>query len=172
MKQRSSESHPSLLEDGRVATEFERISNNGAARAIRAFSKMAESRRSSKEFQIRTVVNAVLGECIWNLSYNERRMAIELELTTYLEEEDADALINQFPVPGGQRRFALGGQTRSVFPDNAVPDTLNGSSGQVERVTRTSCPGHPDGVSGPSGQSVRTPFGQVVRPPFGQANSV
>ena len=38
-------------------------------------------------------------ECIWNLSYNERRMAIELELTEYLEEEDADALINQFPVP-------------------------------------------------------------------------
>ena len=34
--------------------------------------------------EIRTVVNAVLGECIWNLSYNERRMAIELELTQYL----------------------------------------------------------------------------------------
>ena len=28
--------------------------------------------------EIRTVVNAVLGECIWNLSFNERRMAIEL----------------------------------------------------------------------------------------------
>ena len=25
--------------------------------------------------EIRTVVNAVLGECIWNLIYNERRMA-------------------------------------------------------------------------------------------------
>jgi hypothetical protein len=25
------------------------------------------------------VVNAVLGECIWNLIYNERRMAIELK---------------------------------------------------------------------------------------------
>ena len=49
--------------------------------------------------EIRTVVNAVFGESIWNLSYNERRMAIELELTEYLEEEDADALINQFPVP-------------------------------------------------------------------------
>ena len=49
--------------------------------------------------EIRTVVNAVLGECIWNLSYNERRMAIEQELTQYLEEDDADALINQFPVP-------------------------------------------------------------------------
>ena len=38
-------------------------------------------------------------ECIWNLSYNERRMAIDLELTKYLEEEDVDMLINQFPVP-------------------------------------------------------------------------
>ena len=37
--------------------------------------------------EIRTVVNAVLGESIWNLSYNDRRMAIELELTKYLEEE-------------------------------------------------------------------------------------
>ena len=48
--------------------------------------------------EIRTVVNAVLGECIWNLSYNEHRMAIELELTNYLEEEGSDTLINQFPV--------------------------------------------------------------------------
>ena len=29
--------------------------------------------------EIRTVVNAVLGECIWNLSYSERRMVIELD---------------------------------------------------------------------------------------------
>ena len=59
--------------------------------------------------EIRTVVNAVLGalgfategtqECIWNLSFNERRMAIELELAKYLEEEEVDMLINQFPVP-------------------------------------------------------------------------
>ena len=42
--------------------------------------------------KIRTVVNAVLGECIWNLSYNERRMAIELELTTYLQEEEVGKL--------------------------------------------------------------------------------
>ena len=47
--------------------------------------------------EIRTV-NAVLGECIWKLSFNEQRIAIELELTNYLEEEDVDALINQFPV--------------------------------------------------------------------------
>ena len=48
--------------------------------------------------EIRTVVNAVLGECIWNLSFNERRMAIELELTTYLEEDEVDMLINHFSI--------------------------------------------------------------------------
>ena len=37
--------------------------------------------------EIRTVVNAVQGECLWNLAYDERRMAIVLELTVSLEEE-------------------------------------------------------------------------------------
>ena len=37
--------------------------------------------------EIRTVVNAVLGECISNLSYSERRMAIELELTVTLDDD-------------------------------------------------------------------------------------
>ena len=64
--------------------------------------------------EIRTVVNAVLGESIWNLSYNERRMAIELELTEYLEEEDADALINQFPVSADYDGVGSNG-TKFVF---------------------------------------------------------
>ena len=37
--------------------------------------------------EIRTVLNAVLGECIWNLAYDERRSAIVLELTISLEED-------------------------------------------------------------------------------------
>ncbi len=37
--------------------------------------------------EIRTVVNAVLGECIWNLAYDERRLAIVLELTVFLDED-------------------------------------------------------------------------------------
>jgi len=49
--------------------------------------------------EIRTIVNAVCGECIWNLSYNPHRMAIELELTKTLSEEDINILINQFPLP-------------------------------------------------------------------------
>jgi len=48
--------------------------------------------------EIRTVVNAVLGECIWNLSYNEKRMAIELELTVTLDDDAIDNLCCQFPI--------------------------------------------------------------------------
>ena len=49
--------------------------------------------------EIRTVVNAVLGECIWNLAYDERRCAIILELTVSLEEEAISDLCCQFPIP-------------------------------------------------------------------------
>ncbi len=50
--------------------------------------------------EIRTVVNAVLGECIWSLGYSERRMAIELELTIRLDEDAVVDLCGQFPMPG------------------------------------------------------------------------
>ena len=49
--------------------------------------------------EIRTVVNAVVGECIWNLSYNQLRAAIELELNITLDDEQVDSLIYQFPIP-------------------------------------------------------------------------
>ena len=47
--------------------------------------------------EIRTVVNAVLGECIWNLSYSERRMTIELELTVTLDDDAIGDLCCQLP---------------------------------------------------------------------------
>ena len=49
--------------------------------------------------EIRTVVNAVLGECIWNLAYSERRSAIVLELTVSLDEDTISDLCCQFPIP-------------------------------------------------------------------------
>ena len=49
--------------------------------------------------EIRTVVNAVLGECVWNLAYDERRSAIVLELTVSLEEDAIGDLCCQFPIP-------------------------------------------------------------------------
>ena len=45
------------------------------------------------------MVNAVLGECIWNLSYSERRMAIELELTVTLDDDAIGDLCCQFSIP-------------------------------------------------------------------------
>ena len=49
--------------------------------------------------EIRTVVNAVLGECIWNLAYEERRSAIVLELSVSLGEDAISDLCCQFPIP-------------------------------------------------------------------------
>ena len=49
--------------------------------------------------EIRTVANAVLGEHIWNLAYDERRSAIVLELTISLEEDAISDLCCQFPIP-------------------------------------------------------------------------
>ena len=46
--------------------------------------------------EIRMVVNAVLGECIWNLSFNEKRMAIELELTVTLHDDTINILCCTF----------------------------------------------------------------------------
>ncbi len=48
--------------------------------------------------EIRTVVNAVLGERIWNLAYDERRCAIVLELTRFLDEDAISDLCCQFPI--------------------------------------------------------------------------
>jgi len=48
--------------------------------------------------EIRTDVNAVLSECIWNLSYNERWLAIELELTVTLDDDAIGDLCCQFPI--------------------------------------------------------------------------
>ena len=49
--------------------------------------------------EVRTVVNAVLGECIWDLRYNDHRRAIELELSVTLDDEQVSNLCCQFPIP-------------------------------------------------------------------------
>ena len=48
--------------------------------------------------EIRTVVDAAIGCGIWNLSYSERRGAIELELATHLDDDAISDLCCQFPL--------------------------------------------------------------------------
>ena len=64
--------------------------------------------------EIRTVVNAVLGECIWSLAYNEKCGAIVLELTVSLEEDAISDLCCQFPIPADYDGVGLRG-TKFVF---------------------------------------------------------
>ena len=64
--------------------------------------------------EIRTVVNAVLGECIWSLANDERRNAIVLELTVTLEEDAVSDLCCQFPIPADYDGVGLRG-TKFVF---------------------------------------------------------
>ena len=65
--------------------------------------------------EIRTVVNAVLGECIWNLSYSERRIAIELELIVTLDDDAISNLCCQFPISADYDGLSARG-TKIVFP--------------------------------------------------------
>ena len=64
--------------------------------------------------EIRTVVNAVLGECVWNLAYDEKRSAIVLELTVSLEEDAISDLCCQFPIPADYDGVGARG-TKFVF---------------------------------------------------------
>ena len=70
--------------------------------------------------EIRTVVNAVLGESIWNLSYNERRMAIELELTVALDDDAISDLCCQFPIIADYDGVGAKGYTQSK-PVQTIP---------------------------------------------------
>ena len=73
--------------------------------------------------EIRTVVNAVLGECIWNLSYDERRRAIVLELTLSLDEDTVSDLCCQFPITADYDGCVVG---VAIYPviDAAILDVV------------------------------------------------
>ena len=70
------------------------------------------------------MVNAVLGECIWNLSYNERRMAIELELTITLDDDAIGNLCCQFPITADTTALAHEARnSHSIFESSTIRDT-------------------------------------------------
>ena len=70
--------------------------------------------------EIRTVVNAVLGECIWDLRYNDRRMAIELELSVTLDDEQASALCCQFSLPADHEGIGSKGSKFTFYFSNPL----------------------------------------------------
>ena len=49
--------------------------------------------------EVRTVVNACLGDCIWDLNYNPGRQSIEMELERHLDDEELALLSSQLTLP-------------------------------------------------------------------------
>ncbi len=66
--------------------------------------------------EIHAVVNAVVGENIWNLAYNSQRQAIELELNLHLEEETANDLCSQFSIPADYDGEGFHGTKFVLYP--------------------------------------------------------
>ena len=53
-------------------------------------------------------------ECIWNLAYDERRSAIVLELTVYMDEDAISELCCQFPIPADYDGVGLKGTNHEM----------------------------------------------------------
>lgn len=51
-----------------------------------------------RQDEARTIVNAVVGEGIWNICYNSGRQVIEVELTVHLDENAVTDLCSQFTI--------------------------------------------------------------------------
>ncbi len=66
--------------------------------------------------EIHAVVNAVVGENIWNLAYNSQRQAIELELNLHLKEETANDLCSQFSIPADYDGEGFHGTKFILYP--------------------------------------------------------
>ncbi len=49
--------------------------------------------------QVRTEVEACLGNCIWNFNYNPVRKCLELEVDRHLDDDEQDLLLSQLTIP-------------------------------------------------------------------------
>ena len=66
--------------------------------------------------EVRTVVNACLGDCIWNLNYNPVRQCIEMELKRHLDDEELSMLSSQFTLPADYDGEGTHGSMFVIYP--------------------------------------------------------
>ena len=94
--------------------------------------------------EIRTVVNAVLGECIWNLAYDERRRAIVLELTQSLDEDAISNLCSHFSTVASVLHSCRLRRTRTARDEIRVLYVIQLSSLRINHSnTKKRMPKHP-----------------------------
>ena len=63
---------------------------------------------------MRTVVNACLGDCIWNLNYIPVRQSIELE--RHLDDEELALLSSQLTLPADYDGEGTNGSMFVIYP--------------------------------------------------------
>jgi hypothetical protein len=66
--------------------------------------------------EVRTCVNATLGDCIWNLDYNPIRQCIELELKRHLDDEELAMLTSQLTIPADYDGEGASGSMFVIYP--------------------------------------------------------
>ena len=66
--------------------------------------------------EVRTEVNACLGDCVWDLSYNPVRQCIELELGRHLDEEELALLSSQLTLPADYDGEGTYGSMFVIYP--------------------------------------------------------
>ena len=62
--------------------------------------------------EVRTEVNACLGDCIWDLNYNPGRLCIEMEIDRHLNDDELALITSQFTTPAD---YDGEGDTGSMF---------------------------------------------------------
>lgn len=66
--------------------------------------------------EVRTVVEASLGDCIWNLNYNSNRQCLELELNRHLDDEELSLLSSQLTLPADYDGEGTNGSMFVIYP--------------------------------------------------------
>lgn len=66
--------------------------------------------------EVRTVVNACLGDCIWNLNNNPARQCIEQELERHLDDEEQELLSSQLTLPADYDGESDNGSMFVIYP--------------------------------------------------------
>ena len=66
--------------------------------------------------EVRTVVEASLGDCIWNLNYNSNRQCLELEMNRHLDDEELSLLSSQLTLPADYDGEGTNGSMFVIYP--------------------------------------------------------
>ena len=66
--------------------------------------------------EVRTQVNACLGDCVWDINYNLARHCVELELDRHLDDEKLERMTSQFTLTADYEGEGEHGSMFALYP--------------------------------------------------------